>query len=137
MVVQAGSSDTEVDLTAIIPSGGSSQGHLGSLSEAVSVGSPVQLGPDLVHPDTLTWYDADNLIVLAGISAKQLAEVPVDGQDSSNPQFVPDGTVSITADGSQNALIAGLSGNRLAVSTGLEGPWQFLSVLGQNPAYPG
>jgi hypothetical protein len=137
MVVQVGSSSTEVDLTAIIPSGGSSQGHLGSLSEAVSVGSPVQLGPDLVHPDTLTWYDADNLIVLAGISAKQLAEVPVDGQGSSNPQFVPDGTVSITADGSQNALIAGLSGSRLAVSTGLEGPWQFLTVLGQNPAYPG
>ncbi len=113
-----------------------SQGQRGSPSLTASISKPVQLGPDLLQPDALTWYDADDLIVLAGTSAKKLCEVPVDGQNSSSPQDAPPGATSITADGSMNALVAGLTGG-LSVSTGLEGPWQFLGVRGQNPAYPG
>ena len=98
----------------------------------------MQVGPDLAQPDTLTWYDADDLIVLAGSGARAaLSEVPVDGQDSSSSQPAPAGANAITAAGGMNALVAGLSDNQLAVSTGLEGPWQPLAVPGQNPAYPG
>jgi hypothetical protein len=61
----------------------------------------------------------------------------VDGQDSSDQQQAPPGAISVTADGGQNALVVALDHNRLAVSTGLEGPWQTLSVPGENPAYPG
>jgi hypothetical protein len=136
LVVQDGSA-SEVELAAIIHGGQSSQVHLGSSAGAVSLGGPVPIGRNLVQPDALTWYDADNLIVLEGSTDKTLAEVPVDGQDSSSPQLAPGGAISITADGGMNALVAGLSSGQLAVSTGLEGPWQSLAVQGQNPAYPG
>ena len=49
----------------------------------------------------------------------------------------PSGVTSITADGDANVLVAGLSGNNLAVSTSLEGPWNQLGEPGQSPAYPG
>jgi hypothetical protein len=76
-------------------------------------------------------------VLAGGTSSKVLAEVPVDGQDSSNAQQAPPGAISVTADGDQNALVVGLDNNHLAVSTGLEGPWQTLSVQGEKPAYPG
>jgi len=49
----------------------------------------------------------------------------------------PAGTVSITADGPANVLVAGLADDYLAISTSLEGPWQQLGDQGQAPAYPG
>jgi hypothetical protein len=140
-VVQgASSAETEVQLAAVSTSDSQAQSSPGHIAPAapVTLGAPVQVGPDLAHPDTLTWYDADNLIVLAGnTSTRVLAEVPVDGQDSSDPQQAPSGAISVTADSDQNALVVGLEGSHLAVSTGLEGPWQILGVPGENPAYPG
>jgi hypothetical protein len=138
LIVQDGSQSL-VYLAAITYSGQSgTNGHVGSLLAQVSVGEPVRLGPNLTHPDALTWYDADDLIVLDSTHAgKTLSEVPVDGQASSAPQPAPEGTVSITADSGMNALVAGLDRGRLSVSTGLEGPWQPLGVPGLNPAYPG
>jgi hypothetical protein len=140
-VVQgAAPTQTQVQLAAIITSGAEAQSSPGHIAPAESptLGAPVQVGPNLALPGTLTWYDADNLIVLAGGgSSKVLAEVPVDGQDSPNTQQAPPGAISVTADGDQNALVVGLDRNHLAVSTGLEGPWQTLSVQGENPAYPG
>ena len=137
LIVQNGSSSV-VDLAAIIHGGQSAQGQRGLPSETVSLTEPaVHLGPDLVQPEDLTWYDADNLIVLTGGSSPRLSEVPVDGQQSYNSQLAPPGTDSITANSEMNALVAGLPGEQLAVSTGIEGPWQFLGVHGQNPAYPG
>lgn len=135
-IVQDGSASV-VDIAAIIRASQSSPGQLGSPSAALPVSQPVQVGPDLVQPTSLTWYDAGDLIVLAGSSAPTLSEVPVDGQESSSSQPAPSGAVSITADGDMNALVAGISGGTLAVSTGLEGPWQPLGVPGQNPAYAG
>jgi len=135
LIAQTGSGP-EIQLAAVAHGVQPSQGQRGSPSLTASISNPVQLGPDLVQPDALTWYDADDLIVLAGTSVKTLSEVPVDGQNSSPPQDAPPGATSITADGSMNALVAGLTGG-LSVSTGLEGPWQFLGVRGQNPAYPG
>jgi hypothetical protein len=137
LIVQNGPSSV-VDLAAIIHGGQSAQGQRGLPSETVSLTEPaVHLGPDLVQPEDLTWYDADNLIVLTGGSSPRLSEVPVDGQQSYNSQLAPPGTDSITANSEMNALVAGLPGEQLAVSTSIEGPWQFLGVHGQNPAYPG
>jgi hypothetical protein len=108
-------------------------------SEAFPISLTVQVGPGLLQARSLAWYDADDLIVLAGTSSSTLSVVPVDGQASSISQPAPIGADSITADGDMNALVAGISsgGGTLAVSTGLEGPWQPLGVPGQNPAYPG
>jgi hypothetical protein len=108
-------------------------------SQALPISLTVQVGPGLVQPRSLAWYDADDLIVLAGTSSPALWVVPVDGQASSISQPAPLGADSITAGGAMNALVAGISsgGGTLAVSTGLEGPWQPLGVPGQNPAYPG
>jgi hypothetical protein len=128
-----------VDIGAIIRGNGTPQAQHGSPSEGLSIGLPVQVGPGLVQARSLAWYDADDLIVLAGASSPALWVVPVDGQASSISQPAPIGTDSITADGDANALVAGISsgGGTLAVSTGIEGPWQPLGVPGQNPAYPG
>jgi hypothetical protein len=126
-----------VDLAAIIRNVQSSPGNK-SPSEVVSISQDsVHLGPELVQPQDLTWYDADDLIVLARNDGLTLSEVPVDGQESLSTVPAPPGANSITASGATNALVAGLSDNHLVVSTGLEGPWQVLSVLGKNPAYPG
>jgi hypothetical protein len=137
-IVQDGSSSV-VDIGAIIRSSQSSQGQRGLPSEALSISLTVQVGPGLAQARSLSWYDADDLIVLAGTSSPTLWVVPVDGQASSISQPAPIGADSITADGDMNALVAGISsgGGTLAVSTGLEGPWQPLGVPGQNPAYPG
>ena len=137
-LVEQAASGPEVELAAVAHGGPSSPGQHGSPLETASINGPVQVGPDLAQPDTLTWYDADDLIVLAGSSARAtLSEVPVDGQNSSSSQPAPAGANAITAAGGMNALVAGLSDHQLAVSTGLEGPWQPLAVPGQNPAYPG
>jgi Lipoprotein LpqB beta-propeller domain/Sporulation and spore germination len=139
VVPGASPSQTQVQLAAIITIADQSPPSPKTpTEETITLGATVQVGPDLTHPDTLTWYDADNLIVLAGgTSSMKLAEVPVDGQDSSDAQQAPPGAISVTADGDQNALVVGLDNNHLAISAGLEGPWQTLSVQGENPAYPG
>jgi hypothetical protein len=138
LIVQA-RSQSVVDLAAITyGEQAGANGHVGSFLSQVSVGAPVRLGPNLTHPEALTWYDADDLIVLdRAYAGKTLSEVPVDGQESSAPQPAPEGAVSITADSAMNALVAGLDHGRLSISTGLEGPWQPLGVPGLNPAYPG
>lgn len=95
------------------------------------------VGPGLTNPTSVTWYDADDLLVVNDTSnGPALMEVPVDGQQPV-PELTPSGLTSITADGHANVLVAGLSGNNLAVSTGLEGPWFPLGQQGRSPAYPG
>jgi hypothetical protein len=137
-IVQDGSTSL-VDIAAIIHFSPSSQEQRGSPSQALSISLTVQIGPGLAQARSLAWYDANDLIVLAGVSSPVLEVIPVDGQSSSISQPAPIGADSITADGDTNALVAGISsgGGTLAVSTGLEGPWQPLGVPGQNPAYPG
>jgi hypothetical protein len=106
----------------------------GSPGPRDSLGPYVELGPNVADPMALTWYDADDLIVLS--AGDKLWQVPVDGQQASGPDPAPQGAVSVTADGPANALVAGLSGGRLAVSADLDGPWQILGSPGQAPAYP-
>jgi hypothetical protein len=137
LILRVGS-QTLLELGAIDRSAPAATGQLGSpSSHPLITPSGVPLGPNLSHPVALTWYDADNLLVLAGTGGKNmLYEVPVAGQQASGPLPTPEGATSITAYGPDNALVAGLSTGKLAVSASLEGPWQVLGVPGQNPAYP-
>ena len=101
-----------------------------------SIGTTVQLGPNVTHPIALTWYDADDLLVLDGTGDQtSLWEVPVDGQPAAKLPGVPPGAISITANSARNALVVGMTRNQLEVSAGLEGPWQPLGSGGQNPAF--
>src|SRR5580693_10207743 len=112
-------------------------GDIGTPSAHPYLSQAVPLGPNITDPTSLTWYDADNLLVLDHASdGNMLWEVPVDGQQAAGPQLTPPGAVSIAANGAANALVAGLSDGRLAVSTGLSVQWQYLNQLGQNPVYP-
>jgi hypothetical protein len=123
---------------AAIGGGQQSAGQLGSPIEHLAIKEAAVIGPNLTSPASLTWYDADNLVVLDTASGdNKLWEVPVDGQPAQLLPVTPPGVTSITADGTANVLVAGLSGNSLAVSTSLEGPWNRLGDSGQNPAYPG
>jgi len=102
-----------------------------------SIGQPVLLGPNINDPIALTWYDADDLLVLNGTgNGSALWEVPVDGQPATRLPGVLSGAISITADGPMNALVVGLSHGGMDVSASLEGPWQPLGSGGQNPAFP-
>ena len=89
-------------------------------------------------PIALTWYDADDLLVLDGPSAATaLWDVPLDGQSATtkSPEVLP-GATSITANSASNALVVGLSDGQMKVSASLDGPWQRLGSDGQNPAFP-
>jgi hypothetical protein len=137
-IVQTGSgasSGNEVELAAI-DSGTPLAGQLSAPFDRMSVGVTVQLGPNVSHPVALTWYDADNLLVIDGAGSQtSLWEVPVDGQSATRLSGVLPGAISITANKAQNVLVAGLTGNLLEVSAGLAGPWQLLGGAGQNPAF--
>jgi hypothetical protein len=100
------------------------------------VGPGTPLAPDLINPVSLDWYNTDDLIALnSGSGGNALWEVPVDGQPATL-ETIPPNAASITANGPGNVLVAGLAGGHLAVSPGLEGPWQQLVNPGQDPAYP-
>jgi hypothetical protein len=120
--------------------GGGQQGtsEQGLPAEHLVIKEAAAIGSTLANPAALTWYDADNLVVLnTAADANTLWEVPVDGQLAQELPAIPSGVTSITANGTSNVLVAGLSGNSLAVSTSLEGPWLQLGNPGQSPAYPG
>ncbi len=141
IIVQDGTG-SQLELAAVNPSGIASEqpasGDIGTPSAHPYLSQAVPLGPNITDPTSLTWYDADNLLVLDHASGgNTLWEVPVDGQQATGPQLTPPGAVSIAADGAGNALVAGLSDGRLAVSTGLSVQWQpLLDQPGQDPAYP-
>jgi Lipoprotein LpqB beta-propeller domain/Sporulation and spore germination len=113
-------------------------GQLGPTGTRLSLRQVVSLGPGLLSPASLAWYDADDLVVVdASPAGNRLWDVPVDGQAAQELPTTPSGVTSISADGDANVLVAGLSGNNLDVSTSLLGPWHPLGEPGQSPAYPG
>jgi hypothetical protein len=127
-----------LEVAAVNQSGSQPPGPLGVPSVHPVISSGVPLGASLTDPVALTWYGADDLIVVnQASSGNTLWEVPVDGQQAQGLQAPQAGILSITADGTANVLVAGLGNNQLAVSTSLEGPWQPLGEPGQAPAYPG
>jgi len=133
LVVQNGSR-RELEVASIIQPQAPQTGPDIAAPPRVGAGTP--LAPDLANPVSLDWYDTDDLIALnGGGDGDTLWEVPVDGQPATQ-QTIPPNAASITADGPRNVLVAGLAGGYLAVSPGLEGPWQQLANKGQDPAYP-
>jgi hypothetical protein len=103
---------------------------------AVTLGPTVAAGDDVSHPVQLTWYDADNLIVLAqSPTGLQLYKVPANGSSSTTLNTIP-GTQSISAAGPANPLAAGLAG-QLALTPSLNGTWITQPGPGLSPTYQG
>jgi hypothetical protein len=103
----------------------------------LALGATVPTGDDVSNPTQLTWYDADNLIVLSRSPAgPQLHEVPVNG-GSSTALITDPGTQSISAAGPANPLAAGLAGGQLALTSSLNGTWVTQQGGGMSAAYPG
>ena len=74
----------------------------------MTLASAGQLGADLAQPTSLSWYDADHLLVVDQADiGPQLFEVPVNG-DRSTFQSIEPGMISITAAGPHNDLFASL-----------------------------
>jgi len=135
-----GGTGNELELAAIIPAGtpASQQPPHGSPAIGLTLGPLVPLGPSITNSMALTWYDANDLIVLE--RGGQLAEVPVDGRASSQQLAavqVPAGVTvnSVAAGNSQNFVIVGRSDGQLEVSSGFEGPWLSVSGGGSEPSY--
>jgi spore germination protein GerM len=99
--------------------------------------SVVTIGTNVPHPRKLTWYDANDLIVLSGPPTRPiLYEVPVNGS-SSDPLATYQGTQSITAAGPAVPMAAGLAHGQLALESNLNGAWTLHTGVAGSPAYPG
>jgi Lipoprotein LpqB beta-propeller domain/Sporulation and spore germination len=134
----------ELELAAIVPEGDSSA-LPGTPTVDFSLGTPVPLGLNrITDAVALTWYDADDLMVIDRTEpgVRQLEEVPVNGRSASQQAtspVPPPGVYaeSITADGPGNYLVVGLSNGQLEISNGLNGTWQPINASGSEPAYGG
>ena len=121
-----GSGGSQLMLAAIAGSG-----SLARIGPAVPISSQ---NADFI---ALTWYDADHVIVLSRSSGNPvLDEVAINGE-TLVPVPAEGGTVSITADGSSNPLVAGLSSGQMTTLASLGGLWSGVVGAGRGPAYPG
>lgn len=104
-------------------------------AHTASIGLLTPIGAGIRNPAELSWYNPDNLIVLArpGSKSPVLKEVPLSG-GTPTPIGAEPYTRTIATAGSQ--IVAGLRGNRLVTLSGPDGSWQLLG-RGQDPAYPG
>lgn len=100
-----------------------------------AIGQTVAVGAGVLDPTSLTWYDADNVIILAGSgSGAQLEEIPLNG-GQPRPIGTLSDTVSVTGDGA--GLAVGLANDQLYVSPGLDAQWTKVAATGRDPVYPG
>jgi hypothetical protein len=125
----------------IVTGGGGSQLMLAAIvhpaQQQAYLGVPVQISSQNVHFTALTWYDADHVIALSQRSSGPvLDEVAVNGEMLS-PVPAEQGTVSITADGPSNPVVAGLSNGQMVTLASLGGLWSGAVGTGRDPAYPG
>jgi hypothetical protein len=105
--------------------------------DQVTLASAGQLGADLAQPVSLSWYDANHLLVVdQADTGQQLFEVPVNG-DRSTFQSIEPGMISIAAAGPHNDLFASLSTGQLVWSVGLGELWSSKPLPGQDATYPG
>ena len=138
LLVQQGG-QVALELAAVNPNG-NAQPH-GSRVGGPTIGQLVPLGPGVTDAKAVTWYDADDLIVLdpqVGATS-QMEEVPVNGRASTQslaPLLTAAGVTveSIAAGNAGSVVVAGLSSRRLEVSAGFEGPWQDVGP-GSDPSY--
>jgi hypothetical protein len=125
----------------LMPSGGGpAQLRLGAITRTGNqpvVGKTVPIGSGVPAPMDMTWYNADNLIVLSrSQSGSQLWEIPVNGGAAVPINTYP-GTLSISAAGPANPLLAGLPNGQLAMAANVNGSWTTVTAVGQDPTYPG
>jgi hypothetical protein len=110
-------------------------GAIAHSGAAASIGTPVQVGAKVASPSALSWYDADNLAVLAGAGtgAAEIDEVPVNGGPPT--EIVPEPkAVSLSVGGGQ--IVVGLTHGKMATYAVSTDSWRPLPD-GQAPAYPG
>jgi Lipoprotein LpqB beta-propeller domain/Sporulation and spore germination len=125
MIVNNG---TQLQLVAIIHAG-----------QSPSLGDPVTIGPGVGDPEAVSWYDADDVFVLADSSSGgELEEIPL---TSGQPIWTAsEGNIaSMTAtypSGTNPNVAVGLSDGQVIVSTNL-GAFHSTAAKGQAPAFPG
>ena len=94
-------------------------GAIAHSGAAASISTPVQVGAKVAHPAAVSWYDADNLAVLAvGTTAAQIDEVPVNGGPPTEIVGA-ENAISLSVGGGQ--IVVGLTSGQMetyAVSTG-------------------
>jgi hypothetical protein len=120
MIVNGG----QLQLVAILHSG----------SPLPELGVPVAIGSGISDPKALSWYDANDVIVLDGSSSGgQLYEVPLNGGAPSG--IASEGSiVSVTATSPNIAV--GQSDGQVMVSANL-GAFESTHATGKAPVYPG
>ena len=125
-MLATGSAGSQLLLAAIAGSGPQS-----------SIGTAVPISADNLNFTSLTWYDADHVIALRDPSGHPvLDEVAVNGENiTAFPATA--GITSITADGTSNPLVAGLSSGQLTTLATPGGLWSGVVGAGRDPAYPG
>ncbi len=105
-----------------------------SLGEVMTIG-----GTDISDPEALSWYDANNVIVLTGsTSGNPLEEVPLNGGQPI-PIAAEGNIMSVTAlspGGSSPDVAIGLADGQIMVSANL-GAFASTGATGQAPVYPG
>ena len=123
------------------PGGHGAELQIGALTyrfgAAVADVPQLAIGTSITNPKTVSWYDADDLIVLSGSRTDpQIWEVPVDNEAPTAVATEP-GVQSVTAAGDDNPVVQGLAGGTLALPRpgGSEPPLQ--SNVGLAPTYPG
>jgi hypothetical protein len=122
----SGPSGTQLLLAAIAGSG-----------PQASLGEAVPISADNLDFTSLTWYDTDDVIALRDPSGHPvLDEVAINGGNVTAFPATP-GITSITADGSANPLVAGLSNGQLTTLATPNGLWSGVVGAGRAPAYPG
>jgi hypothetical protein len=109
-------------------------------SQSPSLGDPVAIGPGIPDPEAVSWYDADDVLVLAGSrSGSELEEVPLTGGEpiwtASEGNIVSMSATYPTGD-SPNVAFVLSPGGQVMVSTNL-GAFQSTAATGQAPAFPG
>jgi hypothetical protein len=110
-----------------------------SRSVGPSLGQPVPIGSGITDPESLSWYDANNVIVLDGSSSGgQLYEVPLNG--GSYSAIGSEGNIlSVTAtspSGPSPNIAVGLANGQIMVSAH-QGAFEFTRAAGVAPAFPG
>ena len=109
------------------------------ISSSVVVGPAVAIGASIPDPVALSWYGADDVIVLAGsTSAAELEEVPLNGGQPTTITTEGD-VVSVTAtspDNSTPGIAVGRADGHIMVSTNL-GAFEPTRAIGLTPVYPG
>jgi hypothetical protein len=109
---------------------------------STTLGQPEIIGSAIPDPEALSWYGADDVIVLNGSpSGPQLYEVPLNGGQPIPIQSPGGELVSVTATapvgGSAGEIVLGLSDGKIMISANQGASWVPGRAVGQAPAYPG